>query len=101
TPPSPRSGFIEPCLPSPADRPPSGPDWIHEIKHDGYRLMARRDPIGIRLLTRNGHDWAPRYPLIVEAVDRLKVRSWREPIETRKATLASLLRRSLPGLPVN
>jgi hypothetical protein len=37
------SGFIEPCLPSRADRPPSGPDWIHEIKHDGYRLMARRD----------------------------------------------------------
>jgi bifunctional non-homologous end joining protein LigD len=69
------SGFIEPCLPSPADRPPSGPDWIHEIKHDGYRLMARQDPIGFRLLTRNGHDWAPRYPLIVAAVDRLKVRS--------------------------
>src|SRR5262249_7376978 len=122
---------------------PSGPGWLHEIKHDGYRLMARRDPIGIRLLTRNGHDWAPRYPLIVEAVDRLKVRSClidggalagaetgfavsgglgrsppgehvslsasalleldgkdlrREPLETRKATLASLLRRSLPGL---
>ena len=48
---------------------------MHEIKHDGYRLMARRDPIGIRLLTRNGHDWSPRYPLIVEAVDRLRVRS--------------------------
>src|SRR5215468_11191423 len=75
TPPSPRSGFIEPCLPSSAERPPAGPDWVHEIKHDGYRLMARRDPTGIRLLTRNGHDWAPRYPLIVEAVDRLKVRS--------------------------
>ena len=64
------SGFIKACLPSPADRPPTGPDWVHEIKHDGYRLMARRDPIGIRLLTRNGHDWAPRYPLIVEAVNR-------------------------------
>src|SRR5258706_15043218 len=46
------SGFIEPCLPSSAERPPSGPGWIHEIKHDGYRLMARRDPIGVRLLTR-------------------------------------------------
>ena len=54
--------FIEPCLPSPADRPPAGPDWVHEIKHDGYRLMARRDPIGIRLITRNGHDWSARYP---------------------------------------
>ena len=67
--------FIEPCLPSPADRLPDGPDWVHEIKHDGYRLMARRDPIGVRLLTRNGHDWSSRYPLIVEAVNRLKVRS--------------------------
>ena len=66
---------IEPCLPSPAERPPTGPEWVHEIKHDGYRLMARRDPVGIRLLTRNGHDWAPRYPLIVDAVNALKVRS--------------------------
>ena len=70
-------GFIEPCLPSPAGRPPIGPDWVHEITHDGYRLMARRDPVsaGIRLLTRNGHDWASRYPLIVQAVSKLKVRS--------------------------
>ena len=74
-PPSPRSGFIEPCLPSSAERFPAGPDWIHQIKHDGYRLMARRDSVGIRLLTRNGHDWSPHYPLIREAVNRLKVRS--------------------------
>ena len=48
------AAFIEPCLPSPADKPPSGSNWIHEIKHDGYRLMARRDPVGIRLITRSG-----------------------------------------------
>jgi ATP-dependent DNA ligase len=48
--------FIEPCVPSPADRPPSGPNWIHEIKHDGYRLMARRDAVGIRLITRRGNE---------------------------------------------
>jgi ATP-dependent DNA ligase len=44
---------------------------VHEIKHDGYRLMAPRDAlsVGIRLLTRNGHDWASRYPLIVEGFD--------------------------------
>ena len=68
---------IEPCLPSPGEQPPTGPDWVHEIKHDGYRLMARRDAlsVGIRLLTRDGHDWASRYPLIVQAVRRLKVRS--------------------------
>ncbi len=70
------SGFIEPCLPSPAERPPSGANWIHEIKHDGFRLMARCDPTGVRLFTRNGNDWTPRYPLIFEAVSRLKVRSY-------------------------
>jgi bifunctional non-homologous end joining protein LigD len=56
-------------------QPPSGGLWWHEIKHDSYRLMARRDPVSIRLLTRNGHDWSPRYPLIVEAVIALRVRS--------------------------
>jgi bifunctional non-homologous end joining protein LigD len=67
--------FIEPCLPSPADKPPSGANWIHEIKHDGFRLMVRRDPVGIRLITRRGNDWTNRYPLLVEAVNHLKVRS--------------------------
>jgi bifunctional non-homologous end joining protein LigD len=70
-----RASFIEPCLPSPADKPPSGSNWIHEIKHDGYRLMARRDPVGIRLITRRGNDWTQRYPLVVEAVNHLNVRS--------------------------
>jgi ATP-dependent DNA ligase len=37
------SGFIEPCLPSKVARPPFGPLWVHELKHDGYRLMVRRD----------------------------------------------------------
>jgi bifunctional non-homologous end joining protein LigD len=46
---------------------------IHEIKHDGFRLMARRDPVGTRLITRGGHDWGARYPLVVEAVNHLKV----------------------------
>jgi len=67
--------FIEPCLPSIGGRPPRGPNWIHEIKHDGYRLMARRNPAGVRLLTRNGHDWTSRFPLIVQAVDALRLRS--------------------------
>ena len=70
-----RVAFIEPCLPSPADRPPSGSNWIHEIRHDGFRLMARRDPVGIRLITRRGNDWTQRYPLVVEAVNHLNVRS--------------------------
>jgi ATP-dependent DNA ligase len=71
----PAQRFIEPCLPSPADRPPSGANWIHEIKHDGFRLMARRDPVGTRLITRRGNDWTQRYHLVVEAVNHLRVRS--------------------------
>jgi bifunctional non-homologous end joining protein LigD len=140
------SGFIEPCLPSLADCPPSGSDWFHEIKHDGFRVLAFRDAAGIRLLTRNGTDFTDRYPLIVEALAALPVRSciidgeavacdrtglsifeklrWRlqdghvfmwafdllelngqdmrrEPIEVRKATLASVLRSCRAGLQFN
>ena len=58
-------GFVEPCLPSRVARPPSGPLWVHEIKHDGYRLMVRRDGERVRCFTRNGHDWADRFPTIV------------------------------------
>jgi hypothetical protein len=53
------SGFIEPWQPSKVARPPSGPLWVHEIKHDGYRLMVRRDGLRVRCFARNGH-WAGR-----------------------------------------
>jgi bifunctional non-homologous end joining protein LigD len=69
------SAFIEPCLPSSAERPPSGPDWVYEIKHDGFRLMVRRDPAGVRPITRNGHDWSGRFPLIAEAAAAPTMRS--------------------------
>jgi len=71
-----RSGFIEPCLPSKAARPPSDPLWVHEIKHDGYRLMVRRDGARVRCFTRNGHDWADRFPAIVDAALRIKATSF-------------------------
>ena len=64
-------GIIEPCLPSPAKAPPSGPNWIHEIKHDGFRIMARRDGARVRLITRHGNDFTARFPLAVEAVSAL------------------------------
>ena len=70
------SAFIQPCLPSPADHLPSGPDWIHEIKLDGFRMMVRRDPAGVRLITRNGHDWSARFPLIAAAAGMLRARSF-------------------------
>jgi bifunctional non-homologous end joining protein LigD len=62
-------------LACPPPKPPAGPNWIYEIKHDGFRLMARRDPVGIRLITGTGNDWTNHYPLVVEAVNHLKVRS--------------------------
>jgi len=46
------------------------PDWLHEIKHDGYRLIVQREGKRVRLFTRNGHDWSGRYPLITEAALR-------------------------------
>jgi ATP-dependent DNA ligase len=44
---------IGPCLPKPAKEPPTGPGWIHEIKHDGLRILARRNATGVWLYTRN------------------------------------------------
>jgi bifunctional non-homologous end joining protein LigD len=67
--------FCEPCLPSPADKAPPGAGWLHEIKHDGFRMFVRRDADGVRLFTRNGHDWTGRFPLIVAAAGVLKARS--------------------------
>jgi bifunctional non-homologous end joining protein LigD len=72
---SPGLGIIEPCLPSPAKAPPSGPGWLHEIKHDGFRILARRDSSGVRLITRAGNDFSSRFPFIAMAVGKLPVRS--------------------------
>jgi len=68
-------GIIEPCLPSPAKAPPSGPGWLHEIKHDGFRILARRDSAGVRLITRHGNDFTARFPLVASAVEALPARS--------------------------
>jgi bifunctional non-homologous end joining protein LigD len=59
----------------PAERPPSGPDWLHEIKHDGFRILARRDSADVRLITRHGNDFTSRFPFIATAVGKLPVRS--------------------------
>ena len=70
------SGFIAPCQPSKVARPPSGPLWVHEIKLDGYRLMVRREGSRVRAFTRNGHDWADRFPAIVAAALRIRPQSF-------------------------
>lgn len=58
------------CLPTAAKAVPAGPDWIHEVKYDGYRLRVERQGKSVRLFTRNGHDWTDRYPWIVESALR-------------------------------
>jgi bifunctional non-homologous end joining protein LigD len=68
-------GIIEPCLPSPAKAPPSGPGWLHEIKHDGFRILARRNDAGVQLITRAGNDFSRRFPFMAMAVASLPVRS--------------------------
>jgi bifunctional non-homologous end joining protein LigD len=65
-----RKTAFDPCIPTPGKQVPVGPDWIHEIKHDGYRLIVQREGSRVRLFTRNGNDWTARYPLIVEAALR-------------------------------
>ena len=140
------AGFVPPCLPTKAPEPPSGTLWLHEIKHDGFRVIARKDGNRVRLYSRPGNDLTHRFPLIVETLARLRSRSCiidgeavacdnkgmpsfdriryrrhdasvflyafdlielngddlrREPLDTRKATLASVLRRAASGLRLN
>ena len=62
-------------LPTPSSHCKSGPVWVHEIKHDGYRLIARRTGGRVKLYTRRGYIWTDRYPCIVDALLSLRVRS--------------------------
>ena len=139
-------GFVPPCLPTKAPQPLTCTARLHEIKHDGFRVIARNDGTRIKLYSRPGNDLTYRFTLIVEALARLRSRSCiidgeavccgddgmpsfdriryrrhdarvflyafdlieldgddmrREPFETRKATLASLLKRATPGLRLN
>jgi bifunctional non-homologous end joining protein LigD len=70
-----QAAFIEPCLPRPAKQPPAGSGWIHAIKHDGFRIIARRIEGLLLLLTRKRNDFSSRFPQIVAALATLPVRS--------------------------
>src|SRR6266702_951246 len=69
------AGFIAPCLPTTSPQPPSGKEWLHEIKHDGFRVIARKNDKRVRLYSRPGNDLTYRFPLIVEALAKLRSRS--------------------------
>jgi hypothetical protein len=95
------AGFIAPCLPTSAPQPPSGEPWLHEIKHDGFRVIARKDGSRVRLYSRPGNDLTKRFPLIVDALAGLSYRTCRagnEAIGGLPAPGNRALRRS-PALP--
>lgn len=64
---------IEPCLALLKAKPLSGPDWIYEIKWDGYRVAVHIEPNSVRIITRGGHDWTDRFPAIAAAARKLGV----------------------------
>jgi bifunctional non-homologous end joining protein LigD len=65
--------WIEPQLSKLATQAPTGPQWVHEIKFDGYRVAARIEKGRVNLLTRTGLDWTEKYPIIAAALAQLKV----------------------------
>jgi bifunctional non-homologous end joining protein LigD len=68
-------GFVEPCLALLVEKSPEDESWLHEIKFDGYRLMAAIEGESIRLLTRTGQDWTNRFPGIAEAFENFPAKS--------------------------
>src|SRR6478609_5274602 len=69
------AGFILPCQPALSERPPSGPEWLHEIKFDGYRVIARKDGERVRLWARTTSDYSSAFARIRDAVAALPVAS--------------------------
>jgi bifunctional non-homologous end joining protein LigD len=61
---NPPVGFIRPCEPTLTDRPPAGPGWLHEIKHDGFRILARKQGDRVQIWSRRGADFTHRFPTI-------------------------------------
>jgi ATP dependent DNA ligase domain len=70
------AGFVIPAQPALASKPPTGADWVHEIKHDGYRMIVRRDRPAVRLYSRNAYDWTARLSAIAAAAERIKAKSF-------------------------
>lgn len=69
-------GFIQPELCSLVDHAPSGDDWVHEVKYDGYRSLCRKDGADIKILTRSGLDWSKKYKAIVQELEKIKAKSY-------------------------
>src|ERR1700722_7928512 len=92
--------FVPFQLSQPVEKPPSGPQWVHEIKLDGYRMAARIDNGHVRFLTRTGLDWTSKYPGAAAALANLNVKTAYldgELCGVDAAGLPSSRRRRLPG----
>ena len=63
-----RAQFIEPMLASLVEQPPDGEEWIHEIKHDGYRTLLALEDGKVQAFTRRGADWTAKYGAVVREV---------------------------------
>jgi ATP-dependent DNA ligase len=70
------AGFIFPAQPVLRLKPPAGTDWVHEIKHDGYRMIVHRDGPTVRLYSRNACDWTVRLAAIAAAAEMIKAKSF-------------------------
>jgi bifunctional non-homologous end joining protein LigD len=70
------TGFVIPAQPMLASTPPSGAGWVHEIKHDGYRMIVRRDGAAVRIYSRNANDWTARLAGIAATAAQIEARSF-------------------------
>ena len=73
--PAPAPAWIKPQLAKLVENAPDGPDWLHEIKFDGYRIHARLDAGRVQILTRRGNDWTDKYRAIANSIARLPARN--------------------------
>lgn len=63
-----RNPFIPPSAPVLRSHPPTGPEWVHEVKFDGFRVQLHKDVDEVIIFSRNGHDLSRRYPDVRDAV---------------------------------
>ena len=85
--------FVPPQLSQSVEKPPSGPQWVHEIKLDGFRMAARIDDGRVQLLTRTGLDWTDKYPSAIAALANVRVKTayiWSGPLGPDKDHAADL-----------
>lgn len=89
-------GFVRPCEPTLVDRPPAGPGWLHEVKHDGFRILVRKLDERAKVWSRRGADFTDRFPAIAEAVRGLNVGraliGWTRQSALSRARAASFLK---------